>query len=101
MEQDWKRSPALRFVALLLLLVSPMGAPILGWLILLACEIPWDGQCPVPTPLRDYFLALAFMPVAWLGPFLALLWLFLAVAVLLACLWNAALALWQATMDRD
>jgi hypothetical protein len=51
--------------------------------------------------LRDYFLALAFMPVAWLGPFLALLWLFLAVAVLLACLWNAALALWQATMDRD
>jgi hypothetical protein len=102
MEEDWKQSAALRFVALLVLLVSPVGAPILGFLLVEACDIPWEGpvQCAVPTALLDYFMAFMILPFVWVGPFLAILWLMLSMAVLLGCLWFAAKAIWQATMDR-
>ena len=87
---------------LFLLLVSPVGAPILGWVFLDACDIPEEGpsRCPLPDPLGDYFLTLAFMPFVWVGPFLAILWLFLSLAVLLGCLWNAARTIWLAVMER-
>jgi hypothetical protein len=100
--QRWKQSAALRSVALLLLLVSPLGAPIVGYLIIDACDIPWEGpfQCAVPTPLLHYFTAFTILPFIWVGPFLAILWLMMSCAVLLGCLWYAARAVWQATMDR-
>jgi hypothetical protein len=102
MEEDWKQSAALRFVALLVLLVSPVGAPILGYILIDACDIPWEGpiECAVPTPVLDYFLAFLFLPVAWAGPFLAILWLMLSAAVLLGCFWYAGKAIWQAVIGR-
>lgn len=97
---DWKRS-ALRCVALLVLLLSPAGAPAVGCLILYACDIPWDGpsQCALPSSLLDYFGAFVFLPTIWLGPFLGILWLMLSISILLACLWHAGRALWQAVME--
>ena len=102
MEEGWKQSAALRFLALLVLLVSPVGAPILGYILVDACDIPWEGpiECAVPTPVLDYFLAFIFLPFVWVGPFLAILWLMLSVAVLLGCLCYAAKAIWQAVMER-
>jgi hypothetical protein len=101
MEEGWKQSAALKSVALLLLLVSPVGAPIVGYILLDACDIPWEGafQCAVPTPALSYFLAFLFLPFVWVGPFVAILWLFLSAAVLLGCFWYAAKAIWQAVME--
>jgi hypothetical protein len=100
--ESWKRSPALGFLALLILLVSPVGAPILGYVLIYACDIPWEGsfQCAVPTTLLDYFVAFTILPFVWVGPFLAILWLMIALAVLLSCLWFAGRAIWRATMER-
>lgn len=100
--QPWTR-PALRALGFLVLTISPIGAPLIGYFLLGACDIPWEGriQCVLPTALLNYFMAFTILPVIWVGPFLAMLWLMFSLAVLLACFWNAGRAVWQATMDRE
>lgn len=82
--------------ALFLLLISPVGAPIVGLVIIYGCDIQWEGayQCVIPTPLIDYFLTFIFLPWA-LGPVLAILWTLASLGVLLGFLYFAAKAIWQ------
>jgi hypothetical protein len=106
MEEDrrhgWRQSAALQFVALLLLLVSPVGAPMVGYFVARACGLAWEGetQCAVPGPLIDYFVGFPIVAAIHLGLFLSILWLFLSFAVLLCCLWCGVKAVWQAMMER-
>lgn len=102
MREALKRSAALKSLVLLLLLPTPVGAPIVGFIIIDACDIPWEGsfQCPVPAPLLDYFLTFTMLPFLWTGPFIGILWLILSLAVLFFCLWFALRAIWDATMER-
>jgi hypothetical protein len=94
----WRQSAALKFVAFLLLALSPVGAPALGLLLIEACDIPWEGpvQCAVPAPVLHYFLSFTILPFVWTPLFVAILWLMSALAVLLACIWYAGVAVWQA-----
>jgi len=100
--QNWRQSAAFRFAALLLLLLSPLGAPTVGLFIAYACELAWEGktQCAVPGPLIDYFVGFPIVAAMHLGPFLSILWLFLSLAVLVFCLCYGVKAVWQATMER-
>jgi len=99
--RDWIIS-IFRAVGLAVLLISPLGAPLVGLIIIGGCDIPWEGayQCSFPQPLLDYFLPFAILPAVWVGPFLAILWLMLAVGLLLGCLWFLGKAIWQLTMER-
>jgi len=93
---------SLRIVALLAMLISPMGAPFVAWAIEAACGIPWEGEysCAVPKPLLDYFLPFGILPSIWVGPFLALVWYIVALAIPCALIWLLASRLWHAMMDR-
>ncbi len=93
---------AQRSLALLLLAVSPVGAPAIGYLILSACDLPWEGQvqCAVPTALVHYFVLFTILPFVWVGTFLASLWFMMSIAVILACLGYAGCAIWHAVMER-
>src|SRR4051812_45291679 len=98
----WRQSAGLRFVVLLLLLVSPVGAPMVGYFIVRACGLAWEGktQCVVPAPLIDYFVGFPIIAAIHLGTLIAILWLFLSFAVLFGCFWYGVKAVWQATMGR-
>ena len=107
MQQDerserWKNSPILIVIVLLLLLISPLGAPVVGYALAYVCDIPWEGayQCRVPQPLLDYFLPFTILPFAWVGPFLAILWVMLSFAIAIAAICYLVRAVWQMTMER-
>jgi hypothetical protein len=100
--QRWKQSAALRLVALLVLLVSPVGAPIIGIFIVSECHLAAEGEsdCIVPEVLIDYFIGFPIAAAMHLGTLLSIVWLLLSLAVLICCLFCAAQAVWQAVTDR-
>ena len=55
----------------------------------------------IGTAALRYFLVFTFLPFVRVGPFLAILWLMLSAAVMLACLWHAGRALWIVIMERE
>ncbi|QIK79138.1 hypothetical protein G7077_09750 [Sphingomonas piscis] len=79
----WKDKPLLLAVLLLLLLASPLGAPLVGMSIISGCDIPWEGsyQCAVPQRLQDYFIGLMMLSFLSIGLGVGLLWLGLAVGL--------------------
>jgi hypothetical protein len=87
---------------LLMLLISPVGAPFVAWAIGAACNIPWEGEysCAVPKPLLDYFLPFAILPPIWVGTFLAVVWYIVALAIPCALIWLLTSRLWRAIMSR-
>ena len=93
---------ALKALGLAILIISPVGAPLVGYAIVYACDIPWEGpvQCAVPEPLLGYFLRSVFVPWAVAGPFLAILWQLLSLGLLASCLWFAGKAIWLLTLGR-
>ena len=87
---------------LLVLLLSPLGAPLIGHALIAACDIPWEGSfhCAVPGRLLNYFLRFAILSWIWVGPFLALLWLVTAFGMFIGCLWFFGAAIWGLAMER-
>lgn len=88
---------------LFLLLLSPVGAPLVGWLVVEACGVQWEGEplrCATPNPALDYFVSFTILPFIWVGPFLAILWNMVAAGIALAMLWLLGRSIWAVTMER-
>lgn len=83
-ERQRRRSAWCKAAACFLLLLSPVGAPVMGFGLLFACDIEWmePMQCFVPEPLLSYFLIFMFIPWGAGGPLVAILWLGVALTVL-------------------
>lgn len=98
---EWVIS-AFKAAGLVVLLISPLGAPLVGFAIISGCDIPWEGsfRCAVPGPVLDYFIPFTILPWAWVGPALAIVWLMLSLGLLIGCFWFAGKAIWQFTMER-
>lgn len=97
-----RRAALARLGALLLLALSPLGAPAIGLILIGACDIAWfePAQCAVPEPLLTYFVGLTFIPMAAGGLLFALPWLLVAAGVQLACLGQAGKVLWLFLLER-
>jgi hypothetical protein len=99
--QEWTESAWPKAGKLFLLLISPVGAPIVGWTLIHGCDIRWEGdyRCVVPAPLIDYFMACTFAPWAF-GLVPAILWHMASLVVLLGFLFYAAKAVRQTVAER-
>lgn len=91
-----------RLLALFLMLLSPLGAPVVGFALVSICADGFDApfRCSVPEPVLDYFVPFVLMPFIWVGPFLAILWLLLASALLLGIVWTLVSAVGRSIVDR-
>ena len=96
---SWKRDPLITGTILFVLLISPMGAPLLGLIIIEACDIPWEGtyQCMVPDPVIAYFLIFLWGPFFVLGLF-ALLWFAISIGLIIRFALMFGSSLWIAVM---
>jgi len=99
-ERNWKHDPVTTGGILLLSLISPVGAPLLGWLAIVACDIPWEGeyQCIVPDAVLTYLIGSLFIPLFWFGYF-GLAWLLISLAVTIGFLLLFVSAAWAAFAD--
>ena len=98
-----RRRRALRGLALLLLLtLSPLGAPVLGFLIAWGCDIPWEGayHCVVPDWLIYYFGSFFFAALTSGGIVVAIEWLGLSAALVLGCLFCLGRVTWLYGVER-
>ena len=97
----WKRNPVVTGLVLLALLISPIGAPLLGFISIAACDVPWEGEyrCFVPAQALDYFMGSFLLPFLWLG-FFALPWFALCIALIIRSGWLFAAAVWGSIMER-
>jgi hypothetical protein len=97
-----RKSDILRGAAFFLLLISPVGAPIVGWALMSGCDIPWEGtyDCQIPKPIIDYFVPFTILPWLWVGPFLAIMWFLMAAATWLVAIWYVMRAVWHVTGER-
>lgn len=88
-------------LVLLLLLLSPVGAPLVGAALLAACDIPFEGvyRCLVPHPVLDYFLAFQFLPWMW-GPLLGCVWIALSFGIAFALIGHVLHGIWEVTMEQ-
>jgi hypothetical protein len=88
-------------LVLLALLVSSVGAPVVGFALIAACDVSFDGvyRCPVPQPVLDYFLPFLFLPMR-LGAFMGCVWIALSVSIALALIVHVLRAIWQVTMEQ-
>jgi hypothetical protein len=93
----WKRDPAITGTILFFLLISPMGAPLLGLITIGACGIRWEApyQCMVPESLFAYFMFFMWAPFFWLGLF-ALPWFAISIGLVMRFAWMFASAAWAA-----
>jgi hypothetical protein len=92
----WKRC-----AALLLAIASPIGAPAVAWIILLATGAGWDE--PIysrPSAILDYFMAFLFAPFAWIGPFPAFIWIAVGLTLICALAWAIASGALRAIAER-
>ena len=96
---SWKRDPLITGTILLVLLISPMGAPLLGLIIIEACDIPWEGtyQCMVPDPVIAYFMVFLWGPFFLLGLF-ALPWFAISIGLVIRFAWMFVSSVWIAMM---
>jgi len=88
--QWWSNLPPWqRFVALLVAVASPLGAPAVALAIVGVSGADWDE--PIynpPSPLLDYFMAFLFGPYVWLGSVLGLAWTAMSVLLVFALVWT-------------
>jgi hypothetical protein len=107
-----------RAVGLLVLLLSPVGAPLLGMMFISICatdtSIQPDGPfamdyvyCGVSRPLEHFYETAIFLPIVVFrslhpafGVVLTLLWFAMAVALLIAMLWHLLRAIAGLTIKR-
>lgn len=76
----WLNRRSVQIVLLMLLVVSPVGAPVIAWSILAVCAPDWEAPITcLPQPILDYVLPFAFLPWVWLGPFLGFVWLAISI----------------------
>lgn len=83
---------------LLVMLIGPLGAPLIGMSISSACNIPWEGpyECAFPEPFQSYFVTLFVVAFFPFGPTLGWLWMALSLGLLTALIWYAGRAMWEA-----
>lgn len=91
-----------RIFLLLILLLSPVGAPAIGYILLGQCFEGFEAPtgCSIPQPLIDYFLPFAILPAVWVGPFLAILWFLSAAGILIALAWQIGRLALSLTFER-
>lgn len=65
-EASWKDSPAITGMVLLILLISPLGAPMVALATAPTCGIE-AGQCILPDAIMEYFILCALGPLFWFG----------------------------------
>jgi hypothetical protein len=93
-EGSWKDSPAETGIAVIIALVSPVGAPLLGLITAIGCELAVGrAQCFVPDPIMDYAFMSAFAPFFLFGYF-GFIWLALCLVMPLVLVWFFLCAWW-------
>ena len=86
-----------------MLLLSPVGAPLIGGIVIEACGEAWEveaARCDLQHPVIVYFMGSNELPFVMVGPLFAIIWYALALAILLALLGTLARIVWGLTMER-
>lgn len=96
----WCSGDVLKAFVLLLVLLSPVSAPIVGFLIFVGCILPWEDRCFLARPLIDFYLVFAILPFVRSGPLLAIVWLLSGFAIALALLVQMGRMTWEAITRR-
>lgn len=104
--RERRRSAVARLALSLVLLLTPLGAPAVGFLLLSVCDfrflstVPQPPQCFLPTPLSDYFAGMLFVALTSGSIIIAILWGLLAAGLLLAFLIYAVKTAWLFGVER-
>lgn len=112
------RQHLIRITVYLVVLLSPIGAPLVGFLISAVCPddptvVP-DGpfalgfsHCGLPRPLEHFYQSAIFLPIvmfARAGPIfsgcLSLLWIVAAIGIAALLVWHLLRALSYLTVER-
>lgn len=98
---SWQRDPAITGLILFFMLISPIGAPLLGIITMAMCDMSREGayQCIVPFPLFTYFMVFLWGPFFFLGLF-AVAWHAISVGLLIRFSWFFLAAVMDALAER-
>ncbi len=101
--RERRRRALVGLAVVLVLTLSPLGAPVVGFLIAWGCDIPFEGayQCVVPDWLIYYFGYFFYAALTSGSILVAIAWLGLSGALLLACLAYAVRLAWLYGVERQ
>ena len=98
-DDDWKDSPLSAGIMFLILLASPLGAPVLLLVAGMTVDLEWLAQF-IPEAIEAYIFGATFGPFFFVGMFGLLWWLLSIVAVIrfgwifICSFWTRSHAIW-------
>jgi len=104
--RERRRSAVARLALSLVLLLTPLGAPAIGFLLASVCDfhfmssIAQPPQCFLPAPLTDYFAGMLFGALTSGSIIVAIVWGLLAAGLLTAFLAYAVKVAWLFGVER-